>query len=241
MLIPPQAVAGGNVIRVPEAVGDSAAALSEPLSCAVNAQELSGVRGGDAVVVLGGGPLGALHAELAKALGASEVMVIGHSEPRLSLLPRLQKVTVIDGREGSEKARVLERTGGIGADHVIVCAPVREPHEQALGLARKGGSVVYFASLPHGASELRLDSRLIHYGELRILGSSDSRPEHVERAVQLMALGRIDADALITHHLPVAQLPAGLELMKSRHSLKVLLHPGTATPGGHADTSENRR
>jgi len=225
VLIPPQAIAGGNVIKVPDSVSDRAAALSEPLSCAVNAQELSGVQAGDTVAVLGGGPLGALHAELAKAFGAVRVMLIGHSEPRLSLLRRLKGVTVIDGRRGGEEEAVRELTGGLGADHVIVCSPVREQHERALAMVRKGGSVLFFASLPKGDSEVRLDSRIIHYGEVRVLGSSDSRPEHVARAVELMGQGRIDAEAVITHVLPLSELHAGLELMKSRQSLKVLLAP----------------
>jgi L-iditol 2-dehydrogenase len=238
ILIPPQAVAGGNVIKVPESVSDRAAALSEPLSCALNAQELSGVQAGDAVAVLGGGPLGALHAELAKALGAAQVMLVGHSEPRLSLLRRLKGVTVIDGRRGGEEEAVRELTGGLGADHVFVCSPVREQHERALSIVRKGGSVVFFASLPKGDSEVRLDSRIIHYGEVRVLGSSDSRPEHVARAVELMGKGKIDADAVITHVLPLSELQAGLELMKSRQSLKVLLAPEGA--GSDKETGGGR-
>jgi L-iditol 2-dehydrogenase len=225
ILIPPEAIAGGNVIKVPETVSDTAASLSEPLSCAVNAQELAGVRAGDTVVVLGGGPLGALHAALARALGAAQVLIVGRSEPRLSLLRRLRGVTIVDGRREDALGTIRECTGGQGADHVMVCTPMRGPHEEALAMVRKAGSVVFFASLPKGSSEICLDSRLIHYGELRVMGSSDSRPEHVARAVALLAGGAIDADALITHVLPLRDLHAALELMKRRQSLKVLLRP----------------
>jgi L-iditol 2-dehydrogenase len=225
ILIPPEAIAGGNVIKLPAGVSDAAAALSEPLSCAVNAQELAGVRAGDTVAILGGGPLGALHAELARALGAAQVLVVGHSQPRLTLLRRLQGVTIIDASKEHAQESIRGRTGGLGADHVIVCAPTREAHEQAPGMVRKGGSVVLFASLPKGSSELCLDSRLVHYGELRVIGSSDSRPEHVARAVALLAGGGVDAEAVITHTLPLRELHAGLELMISRQSLKVLLQP----------------
>ena len=114
---------------------------------------------------------------------------------------------------------------------MIVCSPVREPHERALAMVRKGGSVLFFASLPKDASEVRLDSRIIHYGEVRVSGSSDSRPEHVARAVELLGKGRIDADAVITHVLPLSELHSGLELMKSRQSLKVLLEPQAAILG----------
>jgi len=225
LAIPPLALKGGNVIRVPEAVPDDAATLSEPLSCALNAQELAGLKAGDRVLIIGGGPLGALHAELAKAQGAAEVMVVQRSEPRLSLLRQLQGVHVIDGAHEDVGAAVRQRTDGLGADVVIGCAPGREAQEQSLSLARKGGVVSLFASLPKGASDLTLDSRLIHYGELRIVGASDSRPEHVARVVELMAASKIDWQRLITHRLPLAEIHAGLALMQQKRSLKVLMCP----------------
>jgi len=223
--IPPLALAGGNVIHVPDRVPDEAATLSEPLSCALNAQQLAGVQAGDHVVILGGGPLGALHAELAKALGASDVMVVQRSEPRLSLLRQLAQVRVIDGAQEDVAAVVRERTSGLGADVVIDCAPSREAHEQAIGLARKGGAISFFASLPKGASDITLDSRALHYSELRVVGASDSRPEHVARVVALMAEGKIDWEYLITHRLPLAEIHAGLALMQNKQSLKVLMYP----------------
>jgi L-iditol 2-dehydrogenase len=231
--IPPMALVGRtgkytvcNVIKVPDTVPDDAATLSEPLSCAINAQELVGVKAGDRVLIVGGGPLGALHVEVAKALGAADLMVVQRSEPRLSLLRKLCDVRVIDGAAEDVAAVVKERTEGLGADVVIVCAPSREAQEQAISLARKGGAISLFASLPKGASDVTLDSRLIHYGELRVVGASDSRPEHVTKAVQMMAAGKIDWQRLITHRLPLAEIHTGLALMQEKQSLKVLMYPG---------------
>jgi len=223
--IPPAAIAGGNVIKVPDSVPDEAAALSEPLSCAINAQKLAGVKAGDKVVVIGGGPLGALNAELAKTLGAAKVMVLQRSEPRLSLLRQLKEIVVINGAEEDVEAVVKAETGGLGADVVLMCAPTREAHESSIKLVRKGGAVSLFASLPSGASEIRLDSRVMHYGELRLVGASDSRPEHVSQAVQLMAQGKIDTSAIITHRISLENIHDGIALMKNKQSLKVLVYP----------------
>jgi L-iditol 2-dehydrogenase len=225
LAIPPIALAGGNVIRVPDSVPDEAAALSEPLSCAINAQELAGVKAGDTVLIIGGGPLGALHTEVAKAFGARDVMVVQRTEPRLSFLRRLQGVFVIDGAHEDVAAVVTEKTKGVGADVVIVCAPTREAHEQSIQLARKGGAVSFFASLPKGTSEITFDSRVVHYAELRILGASDSRPEHVARAVELMAQRKIDFEKLVTHSFSIEEMHTGLRLMGERKSLKVLIYP----------------
>lgn len=226
LAIPPLAIRGGNVLIVPHAVSDEAAALSEPLSCAVNAQELAGVKAGDRVLILGGGPLGALHAQLAKALGAAEVMIVQRSEPRLSLLgERLRGVVVIDGAHEDVEAVVRERTAGLGADVVIVAGPTRQAHEQALGLVRKGGTISLFASLPKEDADITFDSRSLHYGELHIVGASDSRPEHVATALRLMAEGKIDAEAVITHRLSLENIHEGLGLMVRKECLKVLVYP----------------
>jgi L-iditol 2-dehydrogenase len=225
LAFPPLALAVGNVIRVPDSVPDESAALSEPLSCAINAHQLAGLKAGDKVLILGSGPLGAIHAELAKAEGAAEVMIVGHSELRLALLRGLRNVLVIDGDHQDVAALVNERTNGLGADIVIVCAPAREVMEKSIQYARKGGAVSLFASLPKGAAEMALDSRTIHYGELRIVGSSDSRPEHVETAIRLMAEGKIDTRNIVTHRINLTNLHAGLDLMKNRRCLKVVVYP----------------
>lgn len=225
LAIPPLALRGGNVVKVPPEVPDEAAALSEPLSCVINAQELAGVRAGDNVLIIGGGPLGALHAEVAKALGARRVMVVQRSEPRLSMLRALRDVQVIAGAQEDVMARVVAGTDGLGADVVIVCAPSREAQEQAVQFARKGGVVSLFASLPKGFSDITFDSRVIHYGELRIVGASDSRPEHVIQAVGLLAAGKIDTAPIITHRVQLEDIHSGLDLMQTKQSLKVLVYP----------------
>jgi L-iditol 2-dehydrogenase len=223
--IPPLALAGGNAIHVPPDVPDEAAALSEPLSCVINAQELAGVKAGDRVLILGGGPMGALHAGVAGALGAAEVMVVQRSEPRLSLLRRLAGVTVVDGAREDVLSWVQQKTGGLGADTVLVCAPSRDAQEGALNYARKGGTISLFASMPKDAAAITLDSRAIHYGELRLVGASDSRPEHVVRAVRLLQEGRIDVAPVVTHRIPLDDLLDGIALMKEKRSLKVMVYP----------------
>lgn len=225
LVIPPLAISGGNVIKVPAAVSDEAAALSEPLSCVINALELAGLKSGDTVLILGGGPLGALHAGAARAMGAKTTIIVQRSEPRISLLRRLSGVRVIDGSREDVLAAVRDQTGGLGADIVSVCAPAREAQEQAISFARKGGTVSLFASLPKDAADITLDSRTIHYGELRLVGASDSRPEHVVQAVRLMAAGKIDVDPLITHRISLEDIRTGLNLMIAKESLKVLVYP----------------
>ena len=225
MAVPAQALPGGNVVKVPDRVPDEAAALSEPMSCAINAQEIVGVSVGDSVLIIGGGPLGAIHAELAKAGGARPVMISEFSEVRLEMLRGFADVLVIDAANEDVGDVVAQNTDGLGADVAVVAAPNRQAHEASINHVRKGGAVSFFASLPSGKSEVTLDSRIIHYRELRLCGASDSRPEHVRKAVELLADGKIDYDKIVTHRVSLANLHEGFELMKQRQCLKVLVFP----------------
>ena len=221
--VPAAGIDGGNVIKVPTSLGEMAA-LAEPVSCAINAQILAGVKLGDTVVVVGCGPLGAIHTQVAKANGATRIIVTERSAKRLKLAEKLGVHEIIDASKKDPVEEVLKLTGGIGADVVMVTAPVAAAQVQALGMARKGGMINLFASLPKGASELSIDSRLIHYRELVISGASDSAPYHVELAVKLLDEGLICRE-IITHRLPIEKFMDGLMLMKNEDGLKILIKP----------------
>ena len=91
-------------------------------------------------------------------------------------------------------------------------------------MARKGGMINLFASLPKGASEIKIDARLIHYRELFVSGASDSSPYHVDLAIKLLDKGFI-SENIITHRLAIEDFMEGLMLMKNEKGLKVLIKP----------------
>lgn len=221
--IPTTGVVGGNVVKVPDTLGDMAA-LAEPMSCAINAQIMAGVKMGDTVVIVGCGPLGAIHTQVARANGATRIIVTQRSAPRRQLAETLGVDEIIDASKSDPVAEVMRATDGVGADVVIVTAPSIQAQEQSLSMARKGGMINLFAGLPQGDSELKIDSRLIHYRELFLSGGSDSTPYHVELAVKLLATGRISAN-IITHRLPLDKFIDGIMLMKDGNGLKILITP----------------
>jgi len=72
---------------------------------------------------------------------------------------------------------------------------------------------------------LQLDSRKIHYGEVRVIGSSDSTGEHVREAVRLTASGAVPTGRLATHTLPLDGILQAFDLMLSGEALRVVLKP----------------
>ncbi|GFP35739.1 threonine 3-dehydrogenase, partial [Candidatus Hakubella thermalkaliphila] len=130
LAIPALALQRGNVLKVPDGLSDEAAALSEPLGCAINAQLIAKVGLGQTVLIVGAGPLGCLHAELARASGALKVYLTQRSEPRLSLARKLAVDAVIDASAHDPVSEVRRLTQGQGADVVIVTAPNPKAQEE---------------------------------------------------------------------------------------------------------------
>ena len=223
--IPALALRGGHVIKVPQGVEAEHAALAEPISCAVNSLEQCHLQKGDCVLVIGAGPMGLLNAAVARACGAAKILLSEPNPLRRKQAEQFDIDVIIDPSSMDIEEIVRRETGGIGADIVIVAAPAAAPQEQALSLVRKRGTVCLFASLPAGKSVLNLDSRLIHYGELRVTGSSDSTPEHVRKAVELMVSRKIPLEKIASHRLPLEQIEEAFELMLSGESLRVVLIP----------------
>ncbi len=224
LAIPALALQRGNVLKVPDGLSDEAASLSEPLGCAVNAQLVAGVGLGKTVVIVGAGPLGCLHAELARASGALKVCLTQRSQLRLSLAKKLAVDEVIDTSVYDPVSQVRQLTQGQGVDVVIVTAPNPKAQEEALAMAKKEGVVNLFASLPKDSPYLSINSRLIHYGQISLTGASDSTPYHQKIALELLARGKINTEAIITHRFPLKELERGFEMMREKVGLKVLIY-----------------
>lgn len=225
VVVPELALRNGHAVKVPEGIRAEHAALVEPLSCAVNSNENSGTSPGDTVVVSGAGPLGILNLCVARALGADKLILAEISEPRLKQAEAFGFDALVNPLETDLKEFVMKETGGTGADVAIVAAPAAQPQEAALDLVRKRGSVCLFASLPSGRSMLQVDSRTVHYGEIRLVGTSDSTPAQVRTAVELLTRPDFPGDKIASHVLDLGDVKKSFELMKSGEALRVVLKP----------------
>jgi L-iditol 2-dehydrogenase len=223
--IPQRALDNGHVIKVPDTISAEHAALAEPLSCAVNACENADVKPGDSVVICGAGPLGIMNLCVVRSLGASQIILAEISAARLAQAGQFDCDILVNPAEEDLAARVKQATDGLGADVAIVAAPAAAPQEAALDLVRKRGRVCLFASLPAEKSVLNLDSRKIHYGEIRVVGTSDSTPAHVKKAVELLGGDDFPAAKIGSHVLALDDIFKAFELMKSGAALRVILKP----------------
>lgn len=219
--LPSDAIKGGHLIQCPEDIPAPVAAIAEPLSCVINGLSRAPVNTMNDVLVIGLGAIGLLHAITIRNAGVKNI-VTSEFPGRKADIAKSLGFTVLSPDELAEKWKEL--SGGLGFELVVIAAPVQKVQETAPMYARKGGYVSYFASLPPEHEKLNLSSRMIHYNELVLYGTSDSTPKHVEEAVKLLSERKDDFSKVITV-LPMEQwLDAYQGVMDMRYA-KVVLTP----------------
>ncbi len=222
--IPEAAIRSGNLFEIPDNLSYEEGALAEPLAACLNGFERSNVEVGSTVTILGAGPIGLIHLQLAKLGGARKVIMTDLFEERLDTAKKLGASLTINSRNEDPSKIVKDETEGLGADVAIVAVGATKAIEQALKTVKKGGTVNLFGGSPTG-STINIDPNPIHYGELIVTGSSGSTPHHQSKALRLMSRGQIRMKPLITHDLPLERTVEAIKMKEKGEGLKHLLTP----------------
>jgi L-iditol 2-dehydrogenase len=226
LVVPELVLRVGGLNRIPEHVSYEEASMTEPLACVLNGQELARVGAGDDVVIVGSGPIGCLHARLARARGAARVILIERSAERLALaVERVRPDAAILATEQDPIATVRELTDGRGADVVVVAAASGNAQVQALEMAAPRGRVSLFAGLPKDAPTIRLDANHVHYRELSVVGAAGSTPAHNAAALGLISSGQVPVADLITHRMPLERVHEAIAGVRSGTGIKYVIAP----------------
>ena len=225
VMVPEQAVKQGCVLRIPEGVSFEEAALIDPASCAINACELSGVKAGDVVVVIGAGPAGCFNVEVSKAFGAQKIILVQRSPKRLEQAEFSGADIYINSSGEDPVGRILRETGGRGADVVIVACASGEAQEQAVKMVAKRGNVNLFGGLPKGSPPIHFDSNLIHYKEAFVTGTHGGSNRQCRMALDMISSGRIKAGEYISFRLGLSEFHKALKMAEEKKGLKVFVNP----------------
>jgi L-iditol 2-dehydrogenase len=223
--IPPEALRLGTIHRIPEGLDPAHAAISEPISSCVNAQERGRVSLGDTVGILGSGPIGCTHVSLARARGADRIIVADVVDERLKLVEQFGPDVTINAARVDLVAEVRRLTNGKGAEVVITATPAPVAVVQAVEMARKAGRILVFGGLPKDQGKPGLDVNIIHYNALQMIGTTTFAPRHQRIALGLLASGRIPGDRLVTHRFPLTEFAQGVQLAMEGKALKVVFLP----------------
>ena len=216
-------VADVNLLKVPDGVEDERALfVGDALTTGYYAAAIAGISPGDAVAVVGVGPVGFFCAQAAKSLGA-RTFAIDPDPARLALAERTG-VSTVDPRERHPQTVLAEATDGRGADVVIEAVGSPPAFESAVAIARRGGTVIVVGLYAGETVELQLGVFWARALTLRFTGLC---PVHAwwERSMGEVEAGRIDPMPIVSHRLSLEEAPRGYELFDRREAMKVVLTP----------------
>ncbi|MFB0500300.1 MAG: zinc-binding dehydrogenase [Candidatus Hadarchaeaceae archaeon] len=201
-------------------------ACVEPLACAIHGMERGNVQVGNSVVIIGAGPMGLMHLQLARLRGAYPVIITELSDYRLEKAEELGADYVIDASKVDVKKKVKDLTDGRGSDVVIEAVGSLSTYEQAFGIVRRGGNVVAFGAAPKDA-KVGIKPFDIYSQELTITGSYAGTYETWLEAITLINSQRVKVDPLLTHVLSLDQIVEGYDMIleKKDKAIKILISP----------------
>lgn len=222
--VPQSAVAQGSILTFPEKVSFVSASIVEPLSCCINGQEYLKICNEDVVVIFGCGPIGCMHAELAKAKEAKKIIMVDVDEERLKMAERFSPDIIINSSKKDAVEEIMSITDG-GADVIIVACGVNKVQEQAIYASNKKGRISFFAGLPKDTPTITLDSNRIHYNEISIFGAFASHERQYREALELIVNNKVDTEKIVTHRFPLEEIVKAIEVAGSGKGLKIVIEP----------------
>jgi len=242
VLIGEEILAAGCLLPLPDATLPYAhAALSEPFSCVISAQDhhvhltqgnplgprgvVKGLKPGGVTVVLGAGAMGRMHVALAMSYRPRAIVAADLVESRLEVVrtlfgPRAAALgialrTLHPAREDLKQV-VSELTDYAGADDVIVAVGAQQAIADGQSLLGRGAVLNLFGGLKKGEDTVGFDTSLVHYQEINITGSSGGSPWDVARTLELMAAREIDAGDHIARIGDLAHTAEFLQMIKAQ-------------------------
>jgi L-iditol 2-dehydrogenase len=207
------AVPARLVIPAPDHIPAQVLALTEPLACVVRAARKARVTFAQSVVVLGAGPIGNLHVQLLRTIGAAPILVSDVSADRRAMALKAGADVAVPPEE--IRAAVMMATDGRGADIVIESVGLPRLYAEALTLTRKGGHLAAFG-LTGAGETLPLDILTTILQENSVKGSVAGMGEDMHDALTLLVHGRIDTVPFTGANFPLEDIQRAFDTFRDR-------------------------
>ncbi len=220
----PKRIVEKNTLIIPDELTFAEAAFCEPLSNVVHGIAKTPIKPNDVVGVMGLGPIGLMFCKLAKLKGA-KVIAIGRNPIKLKMAHEFAEADlVIDINKYSNPEEIIINNTNEkrGLDVAIECVGLPEMWEKMFSLVRKGGYVHFFGGCASGSS-INLDTRRLHYDEVKIISSFHHTPKYFREALDLIASHKIDVAKLITKHMDMKYAKKAIEMHRDGEAVKILL------------------
>ena len=207
-----------NVYVLPNSISLDAAAYVEPLACAIHGQDRIGIRAGETILIIGGGPMGLAHAALAKLHGAAQIIISEPDPHRREIAKKMGADIAIDPINEDLAAILKSKTNNIGPDVVIEAVGSIPTYEASVALVRSGGLILDSGAAPQDAS-MQLRPFDIYAKELTIVGSYAGTYDTWPRAINLIAAERFNPAHRVDCIRPLSEAVEAIRSLESDRSI----------------------
>lgn len=221
ILIPPEAVGQGNIIKLEKSIDLDEMSLIGPLACVINSHELMEIKLGDTVLIMGAGPIGLLILQITKISGAFPICVIDIDNFRLEMAKSLGANEIVNVKDGKIE-KVLEKSNAEKEyDFVFECTGIESVISNSVSLVKKGGTLA-FIGLYDGNVPIR--TKEIIDREIDVIGSYRYSNTYLN-VIKLINSGILKVKPLISHIFNLAEIAKAFELADKREEnyLKIII------------------
>lgn len=206
-------IPAANAYPIADSMDFGAAALVEPVSCAVHAVDRLQLRFGETVLIYGAGTMGLILAQLLRFAGASLVALCDINPLRL------ERARTFGFNVVGADFEAIKATAPRGFDNVVDATGVTRVVETAMSAVAKGGKLMVFGVTPVG-QRAAFDAFRIYNEEITIVGSMAVLQSY-GRAVDIVSAGGVDAAKMLTHTFSLENFAEALEMVRRGDGLKV--------------------
>lgn len=217
--------ADGTLVKIPESVEDdegllaSVLTLTDVMATGHHAAVSASVSEGGVAAVIGDGAVGLCAVLAAKRLGAGRIIVLGHHENRLEIARRFGATDVVESRGEEAVNAVKEMTSG-GAPAVLECVGAKESMDDAIGMARPGGTVGY-VGVPH--NEHVMDRWTMFGNNVGVRGGVAPVRAYIPELLEDVVAGRLDPSPVLDLAVDLDGVPDGYAAMDERRAVKAMV------------------
>lgn len=195
---------------LPVGLSYQAGALLEPLSVAVHAVGLSQLEIGDSVAIFGAGAIGLLILQVARAAGAGDVFISDIRDARLKTALELNASGAFNGVQNDVVEEIRKQTSGLGVQRAFEAVGLEATLTQTLQSLQKGGRGVLVGLFE--SNFISIPANIFVQKEISISGSQGYHWDF-QRAIELVRLGKIDLEKMITHHFRLEQTQTAFQTL----------------------------
>jgi L-iditol 2-dehydrogenase len=193
--------------------------LIEPFSCVFNGFERAQISPGDTVLIQGAGPIGIMHAKLAKMAGASKIIVSDVLDERLKVVKNIDS-TFITVLSSDVRKIVNSITGKVGVNVSITACPSPEAQTLSIELGAVNGRIIFFGGLPESKQMVPINTNIIHYKQLIVSGTSKASPAQIHKSIKLLESNLIHLKDLISDEFQIENVKLAFDKAIEAKGLK---------------------